>query len=83
MSVSLSMLVEIAFNAVPVINNPKYVPAISVATPDPINDRVIGVSVNISIKKNAANNSKASEMVMMNFFITKLEFPVEIQAQPT
>ena len=72
MSVSLSMLVEIAFNGVPISNNPKYVPAIRVATPEPIKDRFIGVSVNISIKKNATNNSKASEMVMMNFFITKL-----------
>ena len=74
MSVSLSMLVEIAFNAVPVINNPKYVPAISVATPEPIKDRFIGVSVNISIKKNATNNSKISEMEMMNFFIAKFRF---------
>ena len=74
MSVSLSMLVAIAFNGVPISNNPKYVPAIRVATHDPIKDRFIGVSVNISIKKNAPNNSKASEMVMMNFFITKLEF---------
>ena len=71
MSVSLSILVEIVFNGVPVINNPKYVPAISIATPEPINDRIIGVSVNISIKKNATNNSKANEMVMINFFIIK------------
>ena len=52
------MLVE----SVAVINNPKYVPAISVATPEPINDRYIEVSVSISIKKNATNNSNASEM---------------------
>ena len=51
-----------------------YVPAISVAAPEPIKDRFIGDSVNISIKKNATNNSKISEMEMMNFFITKLRF---------
>jgi hypothetical protein len=65
------MLVEIAFNGLPISNNPKYVPAISVATPEPTNDKFIGVSVNISIKKNAMNNSKISEMLMMNFFIDK------------
>ena len=74
MSVSLSMLVAIAFNGVPISNNPKYVPAIRVATPDPIKDRFIGVSVNISIKKNATNNSKPSEMEMINFFIINFEF---------
>ena len=51
------MLVEIAFNGLPISNNPKYVPAISVATPEPIKDRFIGVSVNISIKKNAMNTN--------------------------
>ena len=66
------MLVEIVFNGLPISDNPMYVPAISVATPEPINDRFIGVSVNISIKKNATNNSKPSEMEMINFFITKL-----------
>ena len=74
MSVSLSILVEIALNGLPIIDNPKYDPAISVATPEPINDRFIGVSVNINIKKNATNNSKISEMEMMYFFITKLRF---------
>ena len=51
-----------------------YDPAISVATPEPIKDRFIGVFVNINIKKNATNNSKINEMEMMNFFITKLRF---------
>lgn len=79
MSVSLSILVEIALNGLPIIDNPKYDPAISVATPEPINDRFIGVSVNTNIKKNATNNSKISEMEMMYFFITKLQFICQIQ----
>ena len=63
-----------AFNGSPIVDNPKYDPAISVATPEPINDRFIGVSVNINIKKNATNNSKINEMNMTNFFITKLRY---------
>ena len=68
------MLVEIAFNGLPISNNPKYVPAISVATPEPTNDKFIGVSVSISIKKNAINKSSRIEREMIYFFITKLEF---------
>ena len=56
------------------MDNPKYDPVISVATPEPINDRFIGVSVNINIKRNATNNSKISAMEMMYFFITKFRF---------
>lgn len=56
------------------MHNPKYEPEISVAAPAPIKDIFIGVSVNFSIKKNATNNRKASEMEMINFFIINFEF---------
>lgn len=67
------MSVEIAFNGFPITDTPKYDPAISVATPEPINDRFIGVSVNISIKKNATDSNNAIEIEMIYFFIAKLE----------
>ena len=71
------------FSGFPISTNPKYAPAITVATPEPTNDKFRGVSVSISIKKNAINNRSRIEMEIIYFFITKLEFPVEIQAQPT
>ena len=73
--VNLSRLVETAFNGLPIIVNPKYGTAISVATPEPINDRFNGVSVNINIKKNTTNNSKILELQMMNFFMGNRNLP--------
>ena len=66
-----------AFNGFPIMHNPKYEPEISVAAPAPIKDIFIGVSVNFSIKKNATNNSEASEKEMMHFFINNSDLSVK------